>query len=209
MVVAGREERIADVLGLVARAAESGDVEAVLDLASLLQRWYREQADFARANFDASQPIAKVLGGEPETIKPSKREALEWASTVRTRYAEKHDLRRVSRAVYVSPTGSLVVGLAASRWRSGEPTCFLGLPEKPAQGSWDLVVLLCEIDGRVLDFAIPFHDLDGVWSRLSRSSGHVKFHVQRRDGSPGRYELRIPGAAPLDLEKYLGRAVPS
>lgn len=201
MVSLGHTDRISDLMPLIAKAADAGDVETVLDLTTVLRRWESE----GTAPTVTSSTHGRTVGQTPERNgagKTSKRESLEWADKTKIGYASLRGLRRRSRSMY-SSRGGLTVGIAASRWRRGEPTCFLGLSEN-LPDSWDVVVLLCEVDGRVLDFAIPQLEVEELWPSFSRSNGQIKFHIQRGKGL-GNYELCVPGRAPVDLQKYFGR----
>ena len=203
MVSDMRDDRIKELLGLVARAAGSGDVDAVLDLTDVLQRWH---ASKQRSETEGSQ-VGNVMNTKPAVgsrklgVKGSKAEDLAWARSTRQSYVSKNNLTHVSRSAYVSPSGSSV-GIAASRWRSSEPNCFLGLSESGPSGEWDVVVLLCELEGRLLDFVIPMEKISGVWTLLSRNGRHVKIHVQRREGQLGQYEMQVPSRVPVDLREF-------
>lgn len=215
MVSQTRDDRINELLTLVARAAESRDVEAVLDLTAVLQRWHARRRDRRPESWEVNDDERKngrairALDGErPPSKKRSNRgEAREWGSNTKQTYASRHNLIRVSASAYQSPRGS-TVGIAASRWRHREPTCFLGLSENPPAGAWDIVVLLCEVEGRSLDFVVPMERIRMAWPLLSRHGGQVKFHVQRSPGQPGQYEMRVPGSTPVDLQQFFaGTAV--
>lgn len=57
---------------------------------------------------------------------------------------------------------------------------FLGLRDEPTH----IVVLLCrDLSQNVHDIVLPVSQLGQAWSKLSRSSGEIKFHVHRRNGN--------------------------
>lgn len=211
MATVARDDRMNDLLPLVARAAESGDVEAVLDLTDLIRRWKETSPDERPSTGSGLGNEAAILSQPPS--KSSKQQALEWANQARANYAAKHGLERHHRRTYISQTGS-VLGIAPSRWRSGEPSCFLGLPERPQDPSgnlgkrtWDMVILLCELEGRLLDFAIPMSELEQVWPSFYTSKGDVKFHVRKQFGEVGKYELKVPPDSALDLQEFMGKEI--
>ena len=211
MATVARDDRMNDLLPLVARAAESGDVEAVLDLADLIRRWTATSRDERSSTDSGLGSNAAILSQLPS--RSSKQQALEWANQVRANYAAERGLQRHHRRTYISQSGS-VLGIAPSRWRSGEPTCFLGIPEHPQDPSgnlgkwtWDIVILLCELEGRLLDFAVPMSELEQVWASFYRSGGDVKFHVRKQSGDVGKYELKVPGGPALDLQEFMGKEI--
>ncbi len=71
-----------------------------------------------------------------------------------------------------------------------------------------MVILLCELEGRLLDFAIPMSELEEVWPSFYRSGGDVKFHVRKQFLEVGKYELKVPPDSALDLQEFLGRTIP-
>lgn len=211
MATVARGVRMNDLLPLVARAAESGDVEAVLDIADLIRRWKATSPDERPSTGSGLGNDDAILSQPPS--KSSRKQAREWANQARANYAAKHGLQRHHLRTYISELGS-VLGIAPSRWRSGEPRCFLGMPERPQDPSgnlgkwtWDMVILLCELEGRLLDFVIPMSELEQLWPSFYRSGGDVKFHVQKQSGAVGKYELNVPGDSALDLQEFMGKEI--
>jgi uncharacterized protein with ParB-like and HNH nuclease domain len=75
---------------------------------------------------------------------------------------------------------------------------FLGLKDERA----DIVVLLCRDSNKnVHDLVLPVAELGPTWSKLSRSRGEIKFHVQKQNGD---FQLLIPGDNPITVSSYNG-----
>lgn len=97
------------------------------------------------------------------------------------------------------------VGVASANELNGSQHVnkwFLGLKDEPK----DIVVLICrDLKKVVHDFVIPFIDLKGVWKKLSRSKGEVKFNIRKQNGN---YFLAIPRNTAIPISKYLGNYTP-
>ena len=135
---------------------------------------------------------------EPPTHKTDARSRRERGNELREELAKKHALIPEKGVIYRTRSDSRV-GIVTATEDPEKHTWFLGIPDT----QFDSVVLRCQqTDGEVLDFVLPMTSMSGVWSRLSRSGGQVKFNVKGRDGT---YQLQVPGASPLDIRPFLGQ----
>lgn len=117
---------------------------------------------------------------------------------LREELARRHALIPEKGVIYRTRSDSRV-GIVTATEDPKKHTWFLGIPDT----QFDSVVLRCQrTDGKVLDFVLPMTSMSGVWSRLSRSGGQVKFNVKRRNGT---YQLQVPGGSPLDIGRFLGQ----
>jgi len=63
-------------------------------------------------------------------------------------------------------------------------------------------VLICrDLRKVVYDFVLPVTYLEGVWKKLSRNAGQVKFNIRKQDGN---YFLAVPGSTAIPISKNLG-----
>jgi hypothetical protein len=137
----------------------------------------------------------EALREPPKTDARSRRER---GNELREHLAKRHALIPEKGVIYRTRSGSRV-GIVTATEDPKKNTWFLGIPDT----QFDSVVLRCQrTDGEVLDFVLPMTPMSGVWSRLSRSGGQVKFNVKGRDGT---YQLQVPGANPLDIGPFLGQ----
>ena len=79
---------------------------------------------------------------------------------------------------------------------------FLGLKDEVL----DVVVLLCrDLNKKLYDIIIPIDGLGGLWQKLSRSNGQIKFHIHLNNCD---FYLSIPGENPIKINKYIGNYEP-
>lgn len=135
---------------------------------------------------------------EPPPRKTDARSRRERGNELREELARRHALTPEKGVIYRTRSDSRV-GIVTATEDPKNHTWFLGIPDT----QFDSVVLRCQrTDGKVLDFVLPMTSMSGVWSRLSRSGGQVKFNVKRRNGT---YQLQVPGGSPLDIDRFLGQ----
>ncbi len=136
---------------------------------------------------------------EPPPHKTDARSRRERGNELREEFARRHALIPQKGVIYRTRSNSRVGIVTATEDPKKPNAWFLGIPDT----QFDSVVLRCQrTDGEVLDFVLPMTSMSGVWSRLSRSGGQVKFNVKGRDGT---YQLQVPGASPLDIRPFLGQ----
>ena len=63
-------------------------------------------------------------------------------------------------------------------------------------------MLICrDLRKVVYDFVLPVTDLEGVWKKLSRNAGQVKFNIRKQNEN---YFLAVPGSTAIPISIILG-----
>ncbi|HEY8766486.1 MAG TPA: hypothetical protein VIP09_04380 [Dehalococcoidia bacterium] len=194
------------VLDELARAAKSGDAQRIVSLARALEqieRDYRLAADIEgrliriTEDLRSTTPIAPVVGDAPIATESAKARGIR----IQKEFATRHDLIQVKGQEYRTKQGLRVGVATATEDKRRNGRWFLGLPGK----EYDIAVLICDHDGRLLEFVIPVSDLASDWRRLSRDKkGHFKFNIRRHGGTYGDYQLVIPSTTPVDIQQFMG-----
>lgn len=206
-----------ELLSAVQSSAKIGDTRAVAALARVMEdvdRAIEEVARLARALPSLRERLRDPMDlhiagpeqsdGYDTTLMESRVGRKAYGERKRRRFANIHGLDR-DRGVSYWTAARRSVGIATATERIPN-RWFLGLPDQ----KFDSVVLICEHDGRDLEFVLPTECVERIWPRLSREerNGHVKFHVERPEGLIGQFELRILGGEAVDVTPYLGNFEP-
>ena len=71
---------------------------------------------------------------------------------------------------------------------------------------YDVVIFLCRtLDGKLLDFVVPWSFIAPRWADFSRSGGQVEFHVRRNTSG---YVLDVPHGVSLTITPFLSESSP-
>jgi hypothetical protein len=200
---------------LVNEALQKGDFEAAARLVEAMKLWQEfqkeENAMKERRNGLLAMLTAKAPVGLPAPehnspghqgpqgqLSPQRRGEVAREAYVSGLASQGISLRPVGRKQYATDSG-LRVGIPYATELPHLPNAwFLGL----AESSPDVVILVCLTSReKTLDFVLPPKLLKDIWTRLSRSSNQVKFHVTRAGAT---YELRVPGGRLESINQFLG-----
>ena len=197
------------ILDQLARAAKSGDARKSVDLARTLEQIERDyqmatdiERRLTRINGDLSSnyrvmPTATERVGSSESAKAR-------GMRIQREFAARHTLLQFKGQEFRTSQG-LSVGIATATEDKRRNRWFLGLPGR----KFDVTVLVCDHEGRLLEFVIPAEVIDGVWEKLSRDKkGHLKFNVRREGGAYGDYQLLVSSASPVNIQPFLGAYAP-
>ena len=194
------------VLGEIEMAARKGNTSRLIELTELVRSLEADDRAmtaleqrielYRNAVNGSGTPNLQQAPNPPVTqpISPKRR-----GKETRERFAKERSLIPEKGALHRTRSGARIGVATATETRPD--IWFLGLPDL----SLDAAALLCDREGKRLDFILPRNVIEEVWPLLSRSPGQVKFNVIRRDG---RYQLQIPGRAPLDLTGFRGNYGP-
>ncbi len=196
---------------LVNEALQQGDFETAARLVDAMKLWQEFQKE-ENAMKERKNEILAILTARttvslhaPERTNPKQQSQLSpqrRGELAREAYVtglanRGIHLRPAGRKQYATDSG-LRVGIPYATELPHLPNAwFLGLSE----GSPDVVILVCRTSrDETLDFILPPKFLKDIWTRLSRSSNQVKFHVTKAGAT---YELRVPGGRLEPINQFL------